>query len=194
MSKINSICLFCGSSAGVDPIYRDIAARFGALVAGRGARLVFGGGRVGLMGVAADAALAAGGEVVGVIPEHLQRRELGHNGLNKLHIVDTMHTRKNLMFELSDAVAVLPGGIGTMDEAFEVITWRHLGLHDKPILFVDETGYWAPFRALIDGIIEGGFGKDGIRRLYTTISAVEDLFDVLEKMPKPSLPDDIDRL
>lgn len=192
--KPESICLFCGSSVGNDPVYRNIAERFGALVAKNGVRLVFGGGRIGLMGVAADAALRNGGEVVGVIPEHLQRRELGHDGLDALHVVDTMHTRKNLMFELSDAVAIMPGGIGTMDEAFEVITWRQLGLHDKPILFIDETGYWAPFRALIDSIIDRGFGGDNIGRLFATVTSVDGLFDVLDNMPEPARAEDLRRL
>lgn len=194
MTTIRSICLFCGASTGTDDAHRDAAARFGAQLAERGVRLVFGGGHVGLMGAAADAALAAGGEVVGVIPEHLQRRELGHEGVTELRVVDTMHARKNLMFELADAFAVLPGGVGTLDEMFEVVTWKQLGLHDKPILLIDHNGYWAPLKALIGSIIESGFASPATADLITVAHSVDEMFRILDQLPAPSIPVDTSRL
>lgn len=194
MTTVRTICMFCGASKGMDPRHADMAARFGAFLANRGVGLVFGGGHVGLMGVAADAALAGGGEVIGVIPDHLLRRELGHGNLTKLHVVDNMHARKSLMFELSDAVAVLPGGLGTLDETFEVITWKQLGLHDKPILLIDENGYWEPFRTLVGSIIGSGFAAPASADLFTTVGAVEDIFDVLDRLPAPGTRADPSRL
>ena len=194
MVAVDTICMFCGASKGNDPRHADTATRFGALLADRGVRLVFGGGRVGLMGAAADAALAGGGEVVGVIPEHLLRRELGHGSLTKLHVVENMHARKSLMFELSDAVAILPGGLGTLDEAFEVITWKQLGLHDKPILLIDENGYWDPFRALVGSVIGQGFASPDSADLFTNVEAVGDVFDVLDRLPGPAARGDPSKL
>lgn len=194
MARIRSICLFCGSSLGDDSRHRDVARRFGAQVAARGVRLVFGGGHVGLMGVAADAALAAGGEVVGVIPEHLRRRELGHQGVTELHVVASMHDRKNLMFELSDGFAVLPGGIGTLDETFEIMTWKQLGLHDKPIVLIDEDGYWEPFIALISGLISAGFARTETATLFARVTAVERMFDALDRLPDPARVGDTAKL
>ena len=183
MTAARTICLFCGASKGHDPRHADTATRFGTLLASRGIRLVFGGGHIGLMGVTADAVLAGGGEAIGVIPEHLLRRELGHQNLTEMHVVDTMHARKSLMFELSDAVAILPGGLGTLDETFEVITWKQLGLHDKPILLIDENGYWEPFQALVDSVIGSGFASPESADLFTTIRTLEDIVGVLDALP-----------
>lgn len=194
MTTIRSICLFCGASAGIDAAHSEAAAQFGARLAERGVRLVFGGGHVGLMGAAADGALAAGGEVVGVIPEHLRRRELGHEGITELHVVDTMHERKNLMFELADAFAVLPGGVGTLDEMFEVVTWKQLGLHDKPILLIDHNGYWEPLTALIRSIIESGFARSGTADLITVAHSVDEMFRILDRLPAPAVPGDTSKL
>lgn len=194
MVSVRTLCLFCGASCGTDPRYRRLAAAFGAEVASRGIRLVFGGGHIGLMGAAADAALAAGGEVIGVIPGHLQERELGHDGLTELRVVATMHERKNLMFELSDAVAVLPGGVGTLDETFEVVTWKQLGLHDKPILMIDENGYWTPFDGLVRSVVAAGFAHESTRRLYRVVSSIDDFFDVLGKLPVPAVDQAVERL
>src|SRR5207249_47919 len=150
MATVQRLCVYCGSSDRVDEVYRQAAVELGHALARHGVELVYGGGRVGLMGLCADAALAAGGRVTGIIPRHLHDFEIGHHGLTELHVVESMHERKRMMFELADAVAVLPGGLGTLDETFEVITWRQLRLHDKPIVVVDIAGYWQPFQDLVE--------------------------------------------
>ncbi len=146
--------------------------------------MIFGGGRVGLMGICADAALAAGGEVIGVIPEHLHDIEVGHHGLTELHITPDMHSRKLKMFELSDAFAVLPGGLGTLDETFEIFTWRQLGLHGKPIVLVNVNGFWSPFQAMIDHIIATGFAAADNRKLYIMVDSVETVISTVRSAPK----------
>jgi hypothetical protein len=151
------ICVFCGSAAGDRPGYRAAAEAMGRAVASRGAGLVYGGGRVGLMGAVADGALAAGGEVVGVIPRTLMDRELGHRGLTSLRVVETMHERKALMAELSDAFVALPGGIGTLEELFEAWTWAGLGIHRKPVALLDVEGYWQPLVAMAERMVTEGF-------------------------------------
>ena len=188
MIALTSLCVYCGSSIGVDPAHRAAAGRLGGLMAERGVRLVFGGGRTGLMGVLADAVLAAGGSVVGVIPDHIEEREVGHGGVSELLIVDSMHERKHRMFELADGFAVLPGGLGTLDETLEIITWRQLGLHDKPIVLVDSAGYWAPLEGLLEHVIAGGFARPDTRRLYTVVATVDDIFDALAAAPPPAAP------
>jgi hypothetical protein len=147
-----AVCVFCGSRTGRDEAHAAAARAVGSTIGRLGWRLVYGGGRAGLMGALADAALAAGAEVVGVIPESLMSRELGHPGLAELHVVQTMHERKRLMAERSDAFIALPGGIGTLEELFEVWTWRQLGYHDKPVGLLDAGGY---YRALLDFIEHG---------------------------------------
>jgi uncharacterized protein (TIGR00730 family) len=194
MESISSLCVYCGSGVGTDPIYRESAARLGRILAENDIRLIYGGGRVGLMGVVADAVVAAGGNAVGVIPEFLETREVGHHGVSELHIVDSMHIRKNLMFEESDAFAVLPGGFGTLDEAFEIITWRQLGLHDKPIVLIDVGGYWQPLLHLMDHVIAHGFARPEIRRLYTIVSDVDQVLAAIRRQPEPALPDRAERL
>ncbi len=194
MASIASVCVYCGSSLGKNPRYAEAARLLGAELARHRIRLVYGGGRIGLMGQMADAALAAGGQVIGVIPEHLQVREKGHHGVTELRIVASMHERKNLMFELSDAFVVLPGGFGTLDEAFEILTWRQLRLHDKPILFLNVEGYWTPFSKLVDQFIAEGFARESSRRLFVMVSAVEDVIPTLLRQPAPAIPDAIQRL
>jgi uncharacterized protein (TIGR00730 family) len=151
------ICIFCGSAAGARPGYRAAAEAMGRTIAGRGVGLVYGGGHVGLMGAAADGALAAGGEVIGVIPRTLMDRELGHRGVTSLRVVETMHDRKALMADLSDAFVALPGGIGTLEELFEAWTWAGLGIHRKPVALLDVEGYWTPLMAMIDRMVAEGF-------------------------------------
>jgi uncharacterized protein (TIGR00730 family) len=143
--------------------------------------MVFGGGRIGLMGLAADAALAAGGQVVGVIPAALRDRELAHAGVSELIVVDTMHDRKRVMAERADAFAVLPGGIGTLDEFFEILTWRQLGLHDKPIFLVDVAGYWEPLRALLDHIVAHEFAANLAPRLVEIVPDIKSLIAWLQR-------------
>jgi len=156
-AKLKRICVFAGSRDGADPAYTEAAARLAEAIVAAGLGLVYGGGRVGLMGAVADAALAEGGEVIGVIPSALQRREIAHRGLTELHVVDSMHERKAMMAQLSDAFAALPGGFGTMDELVEAVTWSQLQIHSKPVGLLDVAGYWQPLRRLVDNAVDQGF-------------------------------------
>jgi uncharacterized protein (TIGR00730 family) len=194
MSFDTSLCVYCGSGLGVDSRHVEAARDLGRLLAARGIRLIYGGARIGLMGTLADAALAAGGEVVGIIPGHLDKTELGHRGATELIVVDSMHRRKFMMFELSDAFAILPGGLGTLDEAFEMLTWRKLGLHDKPVLLVDIAGYWQSLLRLIDHVIAQGFAAPTDRNLYEVVSTVEELVQAVETAPRPKLVAQPERL
>ena len=187
MATVKRLCVYCGSSDRVDERYRRAATELGRALAGAGIELVYGGGRVGLMGLCANAALAAGGRVTGIIPAHLHDAEIGHHGVSELIVVDSMHERKRRMFELADAFAVLPGGLGTLDETFEIITWRQLGLHDKPIVIVDVDGYWQPFHALFDHVVARGFASAAVRRLYRSVERVEDLLPALAATHEPTL-------
>jgi hypothetical protein len=180
MGRIRSVCVYCGSAGAVDQRYRAAAGEIGRSLATAGIGLVFGGGRVGLMGIAADAALAAGGNVIGVIPAVLRDAELAHQGVSELVVVDTMHDRKRIMAERADAFAILPGGIGTLDETFEILTWRQLGLHDKPIFLVDVAGYWEPLRALLDHIAVHGFVAALVPRLVEIVPDAAALMAALQ--------------
>jgi uncharacterized protein (TIGR00730 family) len=172
MPDIHSVAVFCGASAGDDPAFHAAALELGRGLAGAGIRLIYGGGHVGLMGMVADAAVSAGGIVIGVIPEFLTRREIAHHGITELIVTDSMHTRKRRMFELADAFVTFPGGLGTLDETFEVLTWRQLKLHDKPILICDVAGYWAPLLATLDAISAAGLATGDLRRLYEYVDGV----------------------
>ncbi|HSE72984.1 MAG TPA: TIGR00730 family Rossman fold protein [Dongiaceae bacterium] len=194
MSQIvKSVCVYCGASTGASSTFLKIATDVGRALGEHRIRLVYGGGSIGLMGAVADAALAAGGDVVGIIPQHLQRAELGHRGLTELKIVDTMHTRKRMMFDLSEAFIVLPGGMGTLDETFEIITWRQLGMHDKPIILLNHEQYWDPFLGLVDHVIGNGFARPAARQLFSVASSIGRLFDLLEadQTREPSYPERI---
>jgi uncharacterized protein (TIGR00730 family) len=171
--------VYCGSSGAVDPEYREAATELGTSLAAAGVGLVYGGGRVGLMGLLADATLTGGGEVIGVIPARLRDAELAHRGATELIVVDSMHERKRVMAEIADAFAILPGGIGTLDEAFETLSWKQLGLHDKPIFLVDIGGYWGPLRALVDQIVACGFARPETANLFQTVPSVAALMAVL---------------
>ena len=154
---MKAVCVYCGSNAGGRPVYAQAARALGTRIAREGAALVYGGGNVGLMGIAADAALAAGGEVIGVIPQQLVDWEVAHRGVTRLEVVDSMHARKMRMFELSDAFVALPGGFGTLDEMFEMLTWRQLGLGNKPCAFLDVGGFWQPLMAMLDTMVRERF-------------------------------------
>ena len=180
MKRIHSLCVFCGSRAGVDPAFTQAAEQLGRSLAERGVRLVYGGGSIGLMGVLTLTVLDHGGEVTGVIPEFLLRREVGNPALTELIVVDSMHERKRRMFELADAFAVLPGGLGTLDEAIEIITWQQLGLHAKPIGVLSVGDYWTVFETLIEHFIAQGFADAAIRDLFTVTGDVESLIATLE--------------
>ena len=161
---ITSLLLFCGSRPGHDPAHAELATALGQLLAARGITLVYGGGRVGLMGVAARACKAAGGRVIGIIPRLLMTTEIAQDGLDELHVVETLHERKALMHRMSDAIIALPGSIGTLDELFESMTWRELGIHDKPIWLLGPQDYWAPLTALLDHIAAQGFAPPDLAR------------------------------
>ena len=179
MSRPASICVFCGSSLGRDRDFRAAARDLGAMLARAGCRLVYGGGHVGLMGVAADAALAAGGSVTGIIPDHLRRAEVEHTGVTDLVEVADMFERKRLMIEGSDAFVALPGGLGTIDEILDVVTLAQLGQHAKPMVIVDLKGYWRPFASLLDHVIAEGYARAGVRGLYHVVADLEAAAGVL---------------
>ncbi len=181
------VCLFCGSSAGVTPAYASAARDLGRLLAEGGLGLVYGGGRVGLMGEAADACLAAGGEVIGVIPEAICELEVEHRGVNELHVVPSMHERKQKMHDLSDAFVTLPGGHGTFDELFETITWLQLGYHRKPVGLLNVAGYYDPLLAMLDKALEQGFLTPHVRELLLVESELEVLLDRLRGWEAPDL-------
>jgi uncharacterized protein (TIGR00730 family) len=154
---MKAICVYCGSNPGGKPAYAERAAALGTRIADEGLALVYGGGNVGLMGIAADAALAAGGEVIGVIPQQLVGWEVAHRGITRLEVVANMHERKARMFDLSDAFVAMPGGFGTLDEMFEMLTWRQLGLGDKPCAFLDVEGFYEPLIAMLDRMVDERF-------------------------------------
>jgi uncharacterized protein (TIGR00730 family) len=179
MQQVTRLCVYCGSAVGLDSRYEAAARELGQALAASGIELVFGGGRVGLMGVLADAVLIAGGRVVGIIPKRLRNAELAHRGVSELVITGSMHDRKRLMAERADAFAVLPGGIGTLDETFEIVTWRQLGLHDKPIFLIDVAGYWQPLRDLFDHLAAHGFTAPLVPRLLEIVPGVAELMNRL---------------
>ena len=185
MQRILRLCVYCGSSDAVDRQYREAASELGASLAQAGIEVIYGGGRVGLMGLLADAALAAGGVVTGIIPARLRDAELAHEGATELIVVDSMHERKRVMVERADAFAILPGGIGTLDETFEILSWKQLNLHEKPIFVVDIAGYWAPLRALLDHIVARGFARPEIGALLQVVPTVAALMGTLALEPAP---------
>ncbi|GAB3095269.1 LOG family protein [Lysobacter terrae] len=161
---MRSVCVYCGSNAGSKPVYTERAIALGNRLAKEGLALVYGGGNVGLMGIVADAALEAGGEVIGVIPEQLVNWEVAHKGLTRLEVVANMHERKARMFDLADGFVALPGGFGTLDEMFEMLTWRQLGIGDKPCAFLDVDGFYAPLMSMLDRMVEERFLHPDQRR------------------------------
>ena len=182
------LCVFCGSSVGNNSAYADAAEAMGALLAKRGIGLVYGGGHVGLMGVIAEAALAAGGEVIGVIPRALFEREIGHSGVTDLRIVDSMHTRKAMMADLADAFVAMPGGVGTFEELFEAITWTQLGLHRKACGLLNVAGFYSPLAAFIAQAVSEGFIKPIHRAAIVVDDDPERLLDTLSTVQVPDVP------
>ncbi len=176
-----SVCVYCGSRNGADPAYSAAAKQFGELLAGKRWRLVYGAGDVGLMGEVARAAQSAGGETFGVIPVHLVQREVGKTDLTHFVITETMHERKKVMIMNADAVVVLPGGPGSLDELFEALTWRQLGLHDKPILVMNVNGYWSALKALLDNVISQGFADTSLGDFVNWVSGPDEAIAALRK-------------
>jgi uncharacterized protein (TIGR00730 family) len=181
------ICLFCGSNTGARAAYSEAAAAFGRALAARGLALVYGGGSVGLMKIAAEAALAAGGDVIGVITEQLMVREVGHPGLTELRVVPSMHERKALMASYADAFVALPGGFGTFDEFCEMATWDQLGIHSKPLVLVNIEGYFDGFLVQIDRGVADGFLKPEHRAMLAVVTAVDDVFPALAEWQAPPI-------
>jgi uncharacterized protein (TIGR00730 family) len=176
---MKSICVFCGASPGTDPLYRQAAAAMGTEIARRGIQLVYGGGVIGLMGTIADAALAAGGQVIGVIPHQLKKKEVGHAGITRLEIVDSMHQRKARLEQLSDAFVAMPGGYGTFEEFCEIVTWAQLGIHSKPCCLLNTAGYFDPLLAQFDSAVKAGFLKAENRGLVLSANTPADVMAVL---------------
>lgn len=187
------VCVFCGSSAGERPVYAQAARELGRVLAERGIGMVYGGGNVGLMGIAADAALAAGGEVIGVIPKALRDREIAHPRLTKLHVVGSMHERKALMSDLSDGFIAMPGGFGTLDEFMEVLTWAQLGIHRKPCGLLNVDNFFAPLLTLLDRAVADRFLRPQHRALVLVASKSEELLDRMAAMRTPVVDKWLDR-
>lgn len=191
--SLRSVCVFCGASPGASPIYQEAAENLGRHLAERGLRLVYGGGAVGLMGMVADAALAAGGEVVGIIPQSLQDAEIGHKGLTRLEVVDGMHARKARMAELSDAFIALPGGLGTLEELFEVWTWGQLGYHAKPLGLLEVNGFYEPLLTFLDHLVDERFVRPQHRGMLQRAASPAELLDALEAWKPLAAPKWVDR-
>lgn len=193
MPELRSLCVFCGASPGTLPAYAEDAAALGRAMAEAGVRLVYGGGGIGIMGVTARAVLAHGGTVTGIIPEHLQTAEIALDGLTELHVVPDMHTRKRMMFERSDAIAVLPGGFGTLDETFEILTWKQLNLHAKPVILVNTAGYWDGLLAFCRTMQDAGFIRDRHLQMFSVVDsaaqALQAAQDLLPSSPQTARPE-----
>ncbi len=174
---MKSLCVYCGSNSGAHPAYVEAAIALGTRMARDGIRLVYGGGNIGLMGTIADAVLAVGGEVVGVIPKHLVDMEVAHAGLTELEVVDSMHQRKSRMFDLADAFVAMPGGFGTLEEIVEMFTWRQLGISEKPCALLDVNGYYRPLVAMMDRMVEERFLHPGQREDMWTGDDIEAMFE-----------------
>lgn len=183
MTKIKSVCVYCGSSARVDQVYKDAAVELGQTIAANGWSVVYGGGRVGLMGLVADSALTAGARVVGIIPQHIQAREIEHTDLTELHVVDSMHIRKQMMVERGDAFVILAGGLGTLDEFFEILTWKQLGLHDKPVVMVNINGYWTKMIEAIHHIADEKFMRVEDFGMFQVVDTIAQVPDALNHAP-----------
>lgn len=189
---MNTICIFCGSSAGNDPTYATSARQTGSVLARKGLRIVYGGGSVGLMGEVADAALAEGGEVIGVIPTGLNDKERAHSGLTELHVVKSMHERKAMMAELADGFMALPGGMGTLEEFAEIFTWAQLGIHTKPCGLLNVDGYFDPLIAYFDHAVDEGFLWEDHRRIILTDESPDGLLSQLQGYEPPAVKQWID--
>jgi len=185
MELPGSICVYCGSESGKSGTYAETARRMGRILADNDINLVFGGGSIGLMGVIAREVMSQGGTVIGIIPKNLETVEITLREVSELVVVDTMHERKKQMFKRSDAFVTMPGGLGTLEETFEVITWRLLGIHDKPIVIVNSDGYWSHFIELVEKVIYEGFARPSSRDLFSVVESVEDVLSAIAAAPPP---------
>lgn len=191
MKEIQSIGVYCSSYDTVKDTYRKAALELGQQLAQHKITMVYGGGSQGLMGEVANSAMANGGHVIGFMPHHLKEFEDPNLNITELHLVDTMHTRKRLMFEHSDAFFVLPGGFGTLDETFEIITWRQLELHKKPIIFININDYWTPLKELAKNIFDQHFAKPEHKQCFRFVQSVPEAFEALLKAPEPPAPEPV---
>lgn len=188
-SEKRSLCVFCGARNDVAPAHLEIGDLFGRAIAKENIRMVYGGANCGMMGAIANASMENDGEVIGVFPHHLRTHEAEHKGVTETIIVGSMHERKKLMFDLSDMFAVLPGGFGTMDEMFEILTWRQIGLHDKPTFIFNHLGYWNPLIAMMEHIIEQRFAKPLNREFYQVVNSLDELMEAVRTTPtKKEIP------
>lgn len=185
MKTVKSICVFCGSRNGSDPAHLQMAETLGTMLAEKSIRLIYGGGGIGLMRAVAQATIASGGKVTGIIPRFLIEYEVGDvKGVDTV-VVGSMHERKNKMFELADAFVILPGGIGTLDETIEILTWKQLQIHNKPVILLNQDGFWDPLLALIERVIDGGFAHPKVADLYAIARSPEHVFDAIASAPEP---------
>ena len=183
MTEIKNVCVYCGSSSNVDEAFKEAATKLGKLIAFEKWGVVYGGGRVGLMGLVADSALQNGAYVTGIIPSHIEEREVQHDELSELHVVNTMHVRKQMMVDRSQAFVILPGGLGTLDELFELLTWKQLGLHDKPIVIVNMNGYWQKMLDATQNIANEGFMRQEDLTMFTVVESVDEVPEALKNAP-----------
>lgn len=182
MPEIRSVCVYCGASQTVRDLFKEQARTLGKTLAENSFKVIYGGGKMGLMGLVADSALKAGAEVVGIIPEHIQSREIEHLGLTELLVVDSMHTRKRLMSERADAFCILPGGLGTLDEFFEIVEWKQLGLHKKPIILINIEGFWDSLVTLVDHTIDENFARNEDRTLFHVVDSATAAIEYLKTL------------
>ena len=188
MSKIKSACVYCGSSSTSNPAFDAPTLELGKSLAEAGITLVYGGGSPGLMGKVANSCMDAGGAVIGIIPDHILKLEVRHNQLTELHIVDNMHTRKMMMADKADAFVIMPGGLGTLDEAFEIMTWKYLGVHNKPIIIANIDGYWDPLITLIEHMNKHKFVREEHMNTYVEAKSVAEVMEILKSTEKSTVP------
>lgn len=193
MKQIQAIGVYCSSYNALDPVYQEAALNLGQQLAEHQITLIYGGGEQGLMGDVSRSTMAHGGRVIGFMPHHLREFENPNLAITELHIVDTMHTRKQLMFEHSDAFFVLPGGFGTLDETFELITWQQLKLHNKPIIFININNYWADLQSLTTNIFKQGFARAEHKLAFKFVDSIADAFQALLKAPEPTPPESVEK-
>ncbi len=191
--SLTSVCVFCGASSGSNPVYREAAITLGRALAERNLTLIYGGGAVGLMGIVADAVLEAGGNVVGIIPHSLNDLEIGHKGLTRLEVVDGMHARKARMAELADAFIALPGGLGTLEELFEVWTWGQLGYHGKPLGLLEVNGFYSKLTGFLDHLVQENFVREQHRAMLQVNESADALLDALDAWQPTVLPKWVDK-
>ena len=187
MQEIKSVCVYCGSSTRAELVFQKAAFELGTALAAADIQLVYGGGQLGLMGLVADGVMNHGGRAIGFITKDLEHIEGGHNHLSELHVVDTMHTRKLKMSQNADAFVILPGGFGTLDELFEILTWRQLEMHDKPLIIANIKGYWDPLKALVHHVVEHKFARALDEKLLLFVPTVEEIIPLLQKLPLPQV-------